>query len=320
MAFIVAETMFLQSIFTLRPMFADSVATAFFNNQPFGYETTIPWNDSIETAYVAGRGTRFTTAFTGDALGISPRNIETGTLTGQVEGIFTYTGHRATSELVHSLSIWGINVSLSQIQRVALSTSTADDLLLLEGILAGRDVIRLGASGDQLSSFGGNDVVFAGSGSDRINGGAGADRLLGQNDHDTLIGADGDDTIIGGRGADVLNGGTGSDVFIFDDGHTRLGIGARDTIQGWSRLDVLDFSLIDADINLAGDQRFGAPRSPILDFSQSHCITVVARGADLVLQFEVNADGLHDMELVLAGRASDLNIFVKDWETLNLIL
>lgn len=320
MATIIAKSLFLQPIFSFGPMFTASTSTSFFNNQPFGYETIIPWNDAIETAYTAARGTPFTTAFTGDALTISPRNIETGTLGGRVEGIFTYIGHRATGDLTHAVSIWGIDVRLADIQRVALTADNADDQMLMRSLLAGNDVIRLGRFGDKVAGYGGNDLIYAGSGSDLVQGGRGADRLYGQDGSDTLIGGAGNDVLVGGKGADELIGGAGADRFVFAEGHLGLGIGARDTIVGWTTDDVLDFSRMDANSTLPGDQSFGSPRKTIFDFSQAHCITFRVSGDDLILQFETNNDGFHDYELLLKGQAGAYFLFDKDWETLNLIL
>lgn len=314
MAYITSVTLYHHAAFSFGPMFTESVATTFYNNQPFGYETTIPWNDSIETAYRAGRGTPFTTAFTGDALGITPRNIETGSLSGRVEGIFTYAGHRATGDLVHASSIWGINVLLTQIRQVALTADNADDLTLLRSILAGNDVIRLGNSGDRVASYGGNDLVYAGRGSDLVNGGAGADRLYGQDGYDTLIGGDGNDVLNGGAWADEITGGAGEDRFVFDDGHLGLGIGARDTIHGWSAEDVLDFSRIDANTRVAGDQRFSFSFDTFAALKpEANAFWLVSNGTDMIVRFDVNGDAAHDLELVIAGQASMVSRIDRDY-------
>lgn len=314
MAHITSVGPFLQSIFTFRPMFADSVATSFFNNQPFGYETTIPWNDAIETAYIGPRGVRLTTAFTGDALTISPRDIETGSVTGRVEGIFTYSGHRATGDLLHAASIWGFSLRLADIRTVALTADTTDDKALLKTILAGNDTIRLGAYGDKVASYGGNDLIYAGKGSDVAQGGSGADRLYGQDGYDTLIGGDGNDVLIGGKGADLLHGEHGEDRFVFDDGHLGLGIGARDTIEGWSREDVLDFSQIDGNTRVAGDQRLSFSTDMIEALKpKRNAFWVVADGADMIIRFDVNGDAAHDFELVIADQASMVARIDRDY-------
>lgn len=314
MARIVSDAMFLQSLYSFGPMFTESVRTDFFNNQPFGYETLIPWKDSIETAYVAGRGTNFTTAFTGNALTISPRNIETGTLSGEVQGIFTYVGHRATTDLVHAASIWGISVSLREIQAVALTADQADDAALLRAMLSGDDVIQLGRFADKVNGFEGNDVIQTGGGSDLITGGLGNDRLVGHSGFDTLYGGVGGDTLIGGLQADELEGGNGSDVFIFDDGHTGLGIGARDIIRGWLTEDVLDFSRIDADTTRAGDQSFFFAFDTFEAMKpKAHAFWLIADGNDMIIRLETTGDKAHDMEVVIEGQARMVSLIDRDY-------
>jgi hypothetical protein len=83
---------------------------------------------------------------------------------------------------------------------------------------------------DQITTFNGNDVVYAGEGSDVINGlpstlspdvytgtliaygGLGNDFIFGKTGDDTLYGEDGNDVLEGGDGRDVLYGGNGNDV------------------------------------------------------------------------------------------------------------
>jgi Ca2+-binding RTX toxin-like protein len=83
---------------------------------------------------------------------------------------------------------------------------------------------------DQITTFNGNDVVYAGEGSDVINGlpstlspdvyagtliaygGGGNDFIFGKAGDDTLYGEDGNDVLEGGDGRDVLYGGNGNDV------------------------------------------------------------------------------------------------------------
>jgi Ca2+-binding RTX toxin-like protein len=314
MARIISDALFLQSLYSFRPMFTESIKTEFFNNQPFGYETLIPWNDAIETAYVAGRGTNFTTAFAGDALTIAPRNIETGSLSGRVEGIFTYVGHRATSDLEHATSIWGINVGLREIQTVALTPDQADDAALMQRMLAGNDVIRLGRFGDKVNGFDGNDVIETGAGSDQAFGGAGNDRLVGQSGFDTLYGSVGDDTLIGGAGADELYGGLGRDVFVFDDRHLGMGIGARDIVFDWNpREDVLDFSRIDANTRVAGDQglRFESSNDGAF-LNVSNSVVMYVSGLDVMFRFEVTGDGIPDFDLRMVGAERFYTYLFKD--------
>ena len=95
---------------------------------------------------------------------------------------------------------------------------------------SGSETISGTQRSDQITTFNGNDVVYAGEGSDVINGlpstlspdvyagtliaygGLGNDFIFGKTGHDTLYGEDGNDVLEGGDGRDVLYGGNGNDV------------------------------------------------------------------------------------------------------------
>lgn len=95
---------------------------------------------------------------------------------------------------------------------------------------AGAETISGTQRSDQITTFNGNDVVYAGEGSDVINGlpstlspdvyagtliaygGGGNDFIFGKTGNDTLYGEDGNDVLEGGDGSDVLYGGNGNDV------------------------------------------------------------------------------------------------------------
>lgn len=128
----------------------------------------------------------------------------------------------------------------------------------------GANDLRGYGGNDLIQALGGDDRVFGGSGADTIQGGdgadtiageAGSDNLRGNEGADVLKGGDGADTLDGGAGADTLSGGAGADMFIFRQGDLSLN---ADRILDFSRLDGDKISLqsIDANVNLAGDQRF----------------------------------------------------------------
>ena len=95
---------------------------------------------------------------------------------------------------------------------------------------SGSETISGTQRSDQITTFNGNDVVYAGEGSDVINGlpstlspdvytgtliafgGLGNDFIFGKTGDDTLYGEDGNDVLEGGDGRDVLYGGNGNDV------------------------------------------------------------------------------------------------------------
>ncbi|WP_226661415.1 calcium-binding protein [Microbulbifer aggregans] len=89
-------------------------------------------------------------------------------------------------------------------------------------------------TGDDLSGFGGNDLIRGqvgadsldgGKGNDRLYGGEGNDELIGGEGADSLYGDSGNDILTGGVGNDYLNGGEGSDVYEIagGDGHDTIG-------------------------------------------------------------------------------------------------
>lgn len=134
----------------------------------------------------------------------------------------------------------------------------------------GNDVVNGGAGNDYLGGEFGNDVLIGGAGNDylfgdegndRLSGGDGADYLQGYTGDDVLDGGNGGDLLAGGPGADKLTGGAGSDTFLYYDS-VDSAPGAFDIIRDFTSLqgegadDQIDLSLIDANVNLDGDQAF----------------------------------------------------------------
>ena len=99
----------------------------------------------------------------------------------------------------------------------------------------------------------GRDVL---SGFENLEGSSFADQLTGSTGNNVISGGAGADRIIGGNGTDYLYGGEGSDTFVFQaNSHSRVGI-ARDVIFDLELGDVLDFSAIDANTGVRGNQAF----------------------------------------------------------------
>ena len=139
----------------------------------------------------------------------------------------------------------------------------------------GNDSVTGSGAGDGIAGMAGYDWINGANGNDRLFGGLGNDTLIGAQGYDLLsgeVGNDflrngiGNDTLIGGGGADLLIGGQGADRFQFrapgdsapgfadrivagDGAYAFEGIG----VQGG---DVLDLSLIDANVNFGGNQAF----------------------------------------------------------------
>ena len=90
-----------------------------------------------------------------------------------------------------------------------------------------------------------------------LSGEAGADSLFGAGGNDILLGGAGNDRLNGGAGFDILIGGAGNDVYAFDANSfpddDDLSI---DFVTDFSRGDLFDFSALDANAALDGDQAF----------------------------------------------------------------
>ena len=148
-------------------------------------------------------------------------------------------------------------------------------------ILVGRenDDLLLGSGGnDYLSGSDGNDRIDGGTGADTLDGGEGNDILVGREDDDILLGSGGADYLIGSDGRDLMDGGSGNDTLDGGNGNDVLnGGGGVDTLIGGPGadlfafretggtttvsdfvhgVDVIDFTSMDANSGIAGDQTF----------------------------------------------------------------
>jgi Ca2+-binding RTX toxin-like protein len=154
-------------------------------------------------------------------------------------------------------------------------TTGADTIRALDGddtVNAGRngDTVYGGSGADTINGGDGNDFLYGQAGNDFIHGdgnnysiygGSGDDQIFGDDNSDqTLYGGSGSDTISGGNnsdriaggfGADTLSGGSNGDTFVYFDLRD-----TGDTITDFDGGDRIDFSAIDADPLMAGDQGF----------------------------------------------------------------
>ena len=117
-----------------------------------------------------------------------------------------------------------------------------------------------------------------------------------------LSGLVGNDTLIGGLGADKLTGGKGVDTFKYtsvkDSGITAT---TRDTITDFtSKIDKIDFSAIDANTKLTGDQAFtfiGTQAFSTKDATGQLRFDATAH----VLYGSTNADNKPELSILLSG-------------------
>lgn len=138
---------------------------------------------------------------------------------------------------------------------------------------------------------GGTFVIGASVAIENAFGGAGDDKITGNGTANVLR---------GNGGADTLTGGGGADIFMFataNDSKT----GARDTVTDFIiGLDRFDFRLLDANLNLAGDQEFAfsGRRGDVVGNSVSFDFV----GGDTVIKADMNGDSIAEIEIAMQGQ------------------
>ncbi|MCE3289044.1 MAG: hypothetical protein K0R83_1056, partial [Caulobacter sp.] len=150
----------------------------------------------------------------------------------------------------------------------------------------------------------GIDALVGGAGADTLRGGGGIDSLYGGDDNDKLYGEAGDDVLsgengvdylYGGAGSDNMNGGAGKDFFVLS-AVSDSAVAARDVIELFESLDVVNLSAIDADAGAAGNQAF------------SFIGAAAFSGVAGQLRYAVDAEGGHLMGDVDGDGVADLEI------------
>jgi Ca2+-binding RTX toxin-like protein len=168
--------------------------------------------------------------------------------------------------------------------------------------------ILVGSTGDDRylgSKFG--DNVKGNGGEDHLNGRAGNDTIIGGAADDRLIGAAGNDRLVAGPGDDTMSGGAGADRFVFvsmdEDAHHTI----TDVKTG--QKDKIDLRALDANVNKTGDQAF-AFKGQAAFSSKAGELVFAKSGTSLVLQGDIDGDGLADFSITLNNlatlRAADL--------------
>jgi len=160
-----------------------------------------------------------------------------------------------------------------------------------------------GWSGYITNSYGGgytftgieNFSIYTAGSNDNITTGDGRDLLSGGGAADTLIAGAGADTLIGGGGNDALNGGAGADLFVYEAVSD-----SGDVITGYQAgVDRIDLSAIDARSASAADNAFSFIGSAA--FSGPGQLRAVQSGGNTFVEGDVNADGVADFSIQLAG-------------------
>jgi VCBS repeat-containing protein len=249
---------------------------------------------AIATASASGYGSFTVTAAGVWSYALNNANTTVNALnTGQVlADSFVVTAADGTTQTIamtingNTDSIYNVIVGAPN-QAVVTGTAGADHII----VGAGNLVVNARGGGDLITILpsSGPHLIRGGSGDDTLDyslftsdatidlsngfatgntfftsignavGGSGNDALIGNAGANKLGGGLGNDSITGGLGADILTGGSGSDTFIFNDNHSGVDQGNRDTITDFVQgVDKLDIRLFDANVNQRGDQAFGS--------------------------------------------------------------
>lgn len=204
------------------------------------------------------------------------------TLTGSqfAIGLATNTAINGTGTITVNMNA-GVNFSAS-----GMSFAGTGVAMVVNGT-SGVDVIKLG-----LGNSSGNTV----------NGGDGVDQIRGSQMVDVINGDGGNDKIMGLGGADMLTGGAGNDQFrYYSAADSGLGANADRITDFVIAGDRINFALIDADAVTAGDQAFAFIGTAAFAANGVGQVRYTNSEADLVVQADVNGDGIADMEIILQG-------------------
>ncbi len=180
----------------------------------------------------------------------------------------------------------------------------------------GADVLVGQEGADSVEGGAGDDLLFGDSvvtiGADQLFGGAGADTLYGGSQDDYLWGDDGADVLVGEAGGDLLHGGWGADLLVGGAGGDRFlftqladsTLAAADLIVDFNPFeDLIDLSMIDANILISGDQAFTFVTSFTGAAGQAR-LTYDAVSGRTLFRGDVDGDGVGDVVLLLNGDAS----------------
>jgi Ca2+-binding RTX toxin-like protein len=217
--------------------------------------------------------------------------------------------------------------------------ATGDDITTIENIRgsaygdylygdSGANILRGDAGGDVLYGGGNSDTIYYSTSASAVSvnlstnsatgGDAQGDVLVSVENvfatqfNDVLVGDSASNTLVGWLGIDALTGNGGNDIFrwtaIEESG---LSFGTRDVVVDFFRAhgDLLDFSGIDANANLAGDQAFAFINFAAFSAAGQLRFTFDGRGNTII---EVNTGGslAADMSVQLAVQ---MNMAVSDF-------
>jgi Ca2+-binding RTX toxin-like protein len=249
-------------------------------------------NDRLVVS-AAGSGSHVDGGTEVDVLAVSGA-VTLGTVAG-IEAIeltggaaLTLTGAQVSSGFILATAVTGTG---------SLTFNMTDGLALLTKLWSIAPGIAVAINGTS-----GTDIMKLGNVVQTANGGDGIDQIKGGSAVDTINGGAGTDKINGAGGADILTGGAGNDVFKYANVSDSGLSAAADRITDYSiGQDRLNFVNIDANAALAGDQAFTFLGTAAFAATGLGQLRYLTSGADLIVQADVNGDGVADMEVVLQG-------------------
>ncbi len=163
--------------------------------------------------------------------------------------------------------------------------------------------VRASTSGNDFFA-GDNEAGDDGSYGETLYGLGGNDQILGLAGNDTLVGGEGDDSLEGGLGKDVLEGGLNRDTFKYNSvEESAFGLLNRDVIRDFANgEDKIDLSAVDANSGISGNQRFEFIEEDA--FSGRAGELRITTAAGLLVQADIDGDGIADMEILVQGASS----------------
>ncbi|MFT3987269.1 M10 family metallopeptidase C-terminal domain-containing protein [Aestuariivirga sp.] len=180
---------------------------------------------------------------------------------------------------------------------IAISGDIGIETVVNRGEIIGNVVLAGG--NDSFDGKGGTVIgtIDGGAGNDALTGGISDDTLLGGVGNDFLRGSLGEDILRGGAGRDRLAGGADADTFVYGN-IGEAGIGTTgDIILDFQRgTDVIDLSLIDANVSLAGNQAFTFVTGAFTAAGQIHFIA-----GTHILEGNINGNLAADFQITLNG-------------------
>jgi serralysin len=227
-----------------------------------------------------------------------------GTITGSLTGL----------EAIRLIGAPSVTMSQAQFESGFAATSIVSGA---GSLIINMDVANPDLQLQQLQAEVGSTVTLTINGSSAVNtvksapgialtynGGAQGDQIRGSQLADTIFGNGGDDKIAGANGADIITGGSGADTFRFLSA-SNSGVGAAaDQITDYQiGIDKLGFTLIDTDPIAVGDQGFAFIGNALFGATGAAQMRYMDSGANLLVQADINGDGIVDMEVVLQGLA-----------------